>query len=126
VGKPKDIWQIAWELGLLDPTKTYVAKINNADPNFEENVEYRTVLADSLDLINEKICLMYLGKNWELKLTNQSSCIQNWPRKESDIVGAKQKECIGKLNYATRRERKTSRALSLAASPIKRRRIRMA
>jgi hypothetical protein len=46
----------------VDPNTTYVAKINSADPNFEEKVEYRSVLAGCFDFVNEMTCFMYLGE----------------------------------------------------------------
>ena len=62
VGKPKGIKQVLWERGLLDPQVTYVSKIKKDDPNYEEKVEYSTVLADCADFLNEKTSLMYLGE----------------------------------------------------------------
>ena len=62
VGKPKGIKQVLWERGLLDPQVTYASKIKKDDPNYEEKVEYNTVLADCADFLNEKTSLMYLGE----------------------------------------------------------------
>jgi hypothetical protein len=44
IGKAKGIRQVAWEHGLLDPNNTYVGKISSTNPNFEEKIEYRSVL----------------------------------------------------------------------------------
>ena len=57
VGKPKGIKQVLWERGLLDPQVTYASKIKKDDPNYEEKVEYSTVLADCADFLNEKTSL---------------------------------------------------------------------
>ncbi len=62
VRKAKGIRQVAWEHGLLDPNTTYVGKISTTDPNFEEKIEYRPVLADCFDFINEKTCMMFLSE----------------------------------------------------------------
>ncbi len=52
VRKAKGIRQVAWEHLLLDPNITYVGKISSTDPNFEEKIEYRSVLPDCFDFIN--------------------------------------------------------------------------
>jgi hypothetical protein len=62
VGKPKGIKQVLWEHGLLNPNVTYVAKIKKDDPNMEEKAEYASVLADCIDFLSEKTCLMFLGE----------------------------------------------------------------
>ena len=51
-----------WEHGLLNPNVTYVAKIKKDDLNMEEKAEYASVLADCIDFLSEKICLMFLGE----------------------------------------------------------------
>ena len=44
LGKPKGLWQILWERGLLDPLVQYVAKIKKDDPNEGGKVEYSSFL----------------------------------------------------------------------------------
>jgi hypothetical protein len=62
IGKPKGIRQVLWERGLMDPQVTCGIKVKKGDPNYEEKVEYSTVLADWADFLNEKTSLIYLGE----------------------------------------------------------------
>jgi hypothetical protein len=39
---------------------TNVSKIKKDDPNYDEKVEYSTVLTDCTSFLNEKTSLMYL------------------------------------------------------------------
>ena len=61
VGKLKGIRQVLLERGLLNPEVTYIAKIKKDDPDFEEKVEYASVLADCANFNSEKmLCLISL------------------------------------------------------------------
>lgn len=56
----------------------YVGKISSTDPNFEEKIEYRSVLPDCFDFINEKTCLMFLGVKLGIEVDWLMKSIQSW------------------------------------------------
>lgn len=55
VSKPKGIKQGLWEQGLLDPSVTYVSKVNKNDLNCEGKMEYSAVFADCADFLEEML-----------------------------------------------------------------------
>jgi hypothetical protein len=56
--------------------------------NFEETAKYRTVLANCLDFINEKTCLMYLGQKLGVEVDRSMKSIQKFLARELNIVEA--------------------------------------
>jgi hypothetical protein len=91
-------------------------KKGSTDPNFEEKIEYRSVLPDCLDFINEKTCLMFLGVKLGVEVDWSMKSIQSWQVKEYSTVGTVQKVYKGKLNFANRKVMRNSKSLFLPAS----------
>jgi hypothetical protein len=103
-----------------------VAKINNADPNFEEKVEYRTVLTDCLDFINEKTCLMILGENLGVETDKSTKPHPELAREGIKYSWGQAKSVYWKTKLCHKKGKRTSRTLPLSASLMKRGRIRVA
>ncbi len=46
----------------------YIAKLRKDDPNEAGKVEYSSLLANCIDVLSEKTCLMYLGEQLNLEV----------------------------------------------------------